>query len=369
MQLNPVYLYPNRISAYTSSSWTTERFRQVYTRNIKIYRSTDNQLEFQVKNGDQKASNIIGTTIVFNLFNHETQSLLLTRDCQTLSNISGNVRVVLTEKDLLDLEPGLYSYSIIQEMREVDVDDSYTVISKKPLYIDEQFGAVSTLEIVGDVQGGLRPTTVVKEFSYTNPATVGESKELYFISSMIDARPKVTDPQSLHTFQFYFNDFDGAVTIQGSLSDSGDPMDWVDVPDSAISPGTNNFTPVSGTSISYKNVVGKYNWFRIKQTGHQGRLASFTISADPLTPSQYDVTIQNRGSGYQPGDVLIIEGKRLGGDTPDHNLSITVETITGAGLIGTISYTGTPKPSPNFRTYVLEPITNVNGRLDKILYR
>lgn len=369
MQLNPVYLYPNRISAYTSSSWTTERFRQVYTRNVKIYRSTDNQLEFQVKNGDQKANNIIGTTIVFNLFNHETQSLLLTRDCETLSNISGNVRVVLSEKDLFDLEPGMYSYSLVQEVREVDVDDSYTVISKKPLYIDEQFGAISTLEIVGDVQGGLRPTTIIKEFSYTNPTTVGENKELYFTSSMINARPKTTDPQSLHTFQFYFNDFDGSVAIQGSLSDSGDPKDWVDIPDSAISPGTNNFTPNSGTSVVYKNVVGRYNWFRIKQTGHQGRLAEFTINADPLTPSQYDVSIKNSGSGYQPGDVLIIEGKRLGGDSPDHNLTITVQTVSNDGSINTISVTGTPKASPNFRTYVLEPITDVTGRLDKILYR
>lgn len=369
MQLNPVYLYPNRIAAYTSSSWTTERFRQVYTRNIKIYRSTDNQLEFQVKNGDQKATNIIGTTIVFNLFNHETQSLLLSRDCETLSNISGNVRVILSEKDLLDLEPGLYSYSLIQEVREDNLDDSYVVINKKPLYIDEQFGAVSTLEIAGDVLGGIKPTTIVKEFSYTNPSTVGENTPLYFTSSMINARPQTTDPQSLHTFQFYFNDFDGSVTIQGSLSDSGDPKDWADIPDSAISPGTNRFSPISGTSVSYKNVVGKYNWFRIKQTGHRGRLASFTINADPLMPTEYDVSIKVGGSGYTVGDVLIIEGKRLGGDTPDHNLSITVNSIGLDGTITAISVSGTPKSSPNFRTYVLEPITNVSGRLDKILYR
>lgn len=369
MQLNPVYLYPNRISAYTSSSWTTERFRQVYTRNIKIYRSSDNQLDFQVKNGDQKASNIIGTTLVFNLFNHETQSLLLTRDCETLSNISGNVRVVLTEQDLLDLEPGMYSYSLVQEVRDYADDDSYTVITKKSLYIDEQFGAISTIEVVGDVQGGLRPTTVVKEFSYTNPATVGENNSLFFTSSMIDARPSTTNPQSLHTFQFYFNDFDGAVTIQGSLSDSGDPKDWVDIPDSAISPPGNNFSPVSGTSVTYKNVVGRYNWFRIKQTGHKGRLAEFTINADTQSSDEYDVSIRSKGSGYNIGDVLIIEGRRLGGDSPDHNLSITVTSIGSNGSIETISVSGTPKDLPNFRTYVLEPITDISGRLDKILYR
>jgi hypothetical protein len=341
----------------------------VYTRNLKIYRSTDNQLEFQVKNGDQKAANIIETTIVFNLFNHETRSLLLSRDCETLSNISGNVRVILSEKDLLDIDPGLYSYSLIQEVRDYNLDDSYHVVNKKPLYIDEQFGAVSTIEIAGDLQGGLRPTTVVKEFSYTNPATVGESTSLYFTSSMIDARPKTTNPQSLHTFQFYFNDFDGSVIIQGSLSDSGDPDDWVDIPDSAISPPGNNFTPEFGTSVMYKNVVGRYSWFRIRQTGHKGRLAEFTINANPSNSSQYEVSLKSKGTGYNIDDVLIIEGKRLGGDTPDHNLSITVTSIGLNGSIETIIFSGTPKTSPNFRTYVLEPITNVNGRLDKILYR
>lgn len=369
MLLNPVYLYPNRIAAYTSSSWTTERFRQVYTRNIKIYRSTNNQLEFQVRNGDQKAANIIGTTLVFNLFNQETQSLLLSRDCETLSNISGNVRVVLTEQDLFELEPGLYSYSITQEVRDVDIDDNYVVLNKKPLYIDDQFGAISTLEIAGDVQGGLRSTTLVKEFSYTNPTTVGESNPLYFTSSMINARPQTTDPQSLHTFQFFFNDFDGFITIQGSLSDSGDPKDWVDIPSSSISPGTNKFSPLSGSSVIYKNVIGKYNWFRIKQTGHRGRLASFTINADPAMPTEYDVAVRTGGSDYIPGDVLIIEGKRLGGDTPDHNVIITVDTVGLNGVITSVSVTGTPKTSPNFRTYVLEPVQNVSGRLDKILYR
>lgn len=369
MLLNPVYLYPNRIMAYTSSSHTTERFRQVYTRNIKIYRSTDNQLEFQVKNGDQKAANIIGTTLVFNLFNQETQSLLLSRDCETLSNVSGNVRVVLSENDLLGLDVGMYSYSIIQEVREVDLDDNYIVLNKKSLYIDEQFGAVSTLEIAGDVQGGLRSTTVVKEFAYSNPTTVGENSPLFFTSSMIDARPQTTNPQALHTFQFYFNDFDGSITIQGSLSNSGDPKDWADIPDSAISPGTNRFSPTAGTTVTYKNVVGRYNWFRIRQTGHKGRLAAFVINADPLTPTEYDVSINNGGSDYIVGDILIIEGRRLGGDTPDHNLFITVVSIGLNGTITSISVTGTPKSTPNFRTYVLEPIQSVAGRLDKILYR
>jgi hypothetical protein len=338
----------------------------VYNHNLKIYRSTDNQLEFQVKNGDQKATNIVGTTVVFNLFNHETQSLLLSRDCQTLSNVSGNVRVILTEQDLLDLEPGLYSYSLVQELREEDID-SYTVISKKPLYIDEQFGAVATIEVSGDVQGGLRSSTTVKEFKYTNPAALGESQTPYFTSSIIDARPHTTNPQSLHTFQFYFEDFDGTVTIQGSMGEGGNPSTWVDIPNSAITPGVNDFIP--STSVIYKNVVGKWNWFRIKQTGHKGVLASFVITRDTVLLDEYDVSLQNAGSGYSSGDVLIINGKRLGGADIENDLIITVTGVAINGAIETFTFTGVPDVDPNFKTYVLEPVQTAQGSIDKIVYR
>ena len=86
-------------------------------------------------------------------------------------------------------------------------------------------------------------------------------------------------------------------------------------------------------------------------------------------PTEYDVSVRTGGSDYVVGDVLIIEGKRLGGDIPDHNLFITVAAVSLNGTITSVSVTGTPKASPNFRTYVLEPIQNVSGRLDKILYR
>jgi len=363
MQLNPVYLYPNRIVAYTTSSWTNERFRKVYNRNIKIYRSTDNQLEFQVKNGDQKAANILGTTVVFNLFNHETQTLLLSKDCETLSNISGSVRVIISETEILDLEPGLYSYSIVQEVRDYDDNENYVVINKKLLYIDDHFGATSTIEVAGDVNGGLRPTLIVKEFSYTNPTTVGEVEPLFFTSSIIDARPRVSNPQSLHTFQFYFSDFEGSVTIQGSISEGGAPKEWVDIPTSNI------ISPESNSSVIYRNVVGKWNWFRVKQTGHKGNSASFVINRNAEPDGTYDVSIRNAGTNYRIGEVLVIGGRRLGGSDGINDLIITVTEISENGSIVDISFTGTPAILPNFRTYVLEPVVPPKGSLDKILYR
>jgi hypothetical protein len=363
MQLIPIYLYPNKITAYFSSSWTNERFRKVYNRNIKIFRSTDNKIDLQIKNGDQKPINIGDRTPVFNLFSQESGRLLLSRDCEIVSS-NGRAEVKIDRKDLDDLDEGFYNYSLVLEQRELIDSTDYKVSSSVPLYIDEQYGAVSVLEIAGDLQGTPRSTQEIREFSYVNPRTQGESTSLFFISSIIDARPNATDPQTLHTFQIYFTDFDGKITIQGSMSKGGAPERWIDIGDDAIFPGGNNFQ-TDGNSAIYKNVLGKWNWFRIKQTGHSGTSASFTIEQTNL--GNYVVGLRNGGSNYSVGDILIIEGRRLGGSTPENNLVITVNEISTDGRITDFVYSGTS--IAGFKTFVLEPVETIKGTIDKILYR
>lgn len=263
MQLIPLYLYPNRITAYTSSSWTNERVRRVYNRNIKIYLGTDNILEFQIKNGDQKPISIEGSYLVFSMFSNDANKLLIEKECTVLSTSQGRVRVELSEEELYDVSLGFYSYSLIQETRSY-VDENYVVLSSKPLYIDEQYGAYSTIEVVGDVKGNLKSSIVVKEFNYTNPAALGEPDPKFYISSLIDANPNTNFSKSLHTFQIFLDNYTGEMKIQGSLSEGANPKIWSDLisedDSSEIISLTNQSSPI------YKNIVGKYNWFRIIHT-------------------------------------------------------------------------------------------------------
>ncbi len=362
MQLIPIYLYPNKITAYFSSSWTNERFRKVYNRSVKIFRSVDNKIDIQIRNGDQKPVNIVNRTLVFNLFSQDSNRLLLSKDCEIISN-NGRAQVLLSQQDLNDLNEGFYNYSLILEERESN-NSGYIVKSSQTMYIDEQFEGIAVLQISGDVLGSIRPTEEIREFSYVNPRTQGEPDSLYFISSIIDARPNSTDPQTLHTFQIYFTGFDGKITIQGSMSKGGAPEKWVDISDESIKPGGNNFQ-TDGNSVIYKTVKGKWNWFRIKQTGHTGRNAAFKI--DQTTLGNYIVGLTDTGSNYSIGDILIVEGRRLGGSTPENNLVVTVTDISINGSIVDFSYTGVS--IPGFKTFVLEPIETVKGTIDKILYR
>jgi hypothetical protein len=359
MQFNPVYLYSNKLDVYTSTpgSWSTERYRRVYNRNLKIFRGVDNRIDIQVRNADQKTSNIVGSTLVFNLVSRDSKKLVLQKDFDAMDLSSGKVTITITEEELLDLNNGSYNYSIIKEIRSTIDSTDYKVTSRMPLYMDSQYDTVGTLEISGDVYGDVDPSLVIDTFDYTNPFTIGDTTPAFYVSAIIDAKPKVNTGNSLHTFQFYSTNYDGSVVIQGSLDNQGaTPRErsWADI------------ISVDLTSESYKNIVGKWNWFRIKHIPTGGsNTATFVISQN----LDYSYTVQpnNRGANYQVGNTILIEGNKLGGELVTNDLVITVTGIGTNGQISSIDWTGSSYPG--VKTFVLSGTASNIGTIDKILYR
>lgn len=260
MQFNPVYLYVNKLDVFTTptDTWSTERYRRVYNRNLKIFRGVDNRIDIQVRNSDQKASNIAGSTLVFNLVSQATKDLILQKDFTAMDLATGKVTVIVTADDLLDLDIGFYNYSIIKEVRSTVDSTDYTVTSKMPLYMDSQYSTVGTLEITGDVYGGVADSVNVSTFNYTNPFTQGEDEPApWYVSEIIDAAPNTSPAYPIHTFQFYTTNYTGTVEIQASLDAQG------------ATPRETKWATIATVNLlteQYKNVTGKYNWFRIKHT-------------------------------------------------------------------------------------------------------
>lgn len=358
MQLNSVYLYPNKIDLFTNAlaDWKIERFRKVYNRNLKVYRSVDNRIDFQVRNSDEKAASIANTVLVFNLIAREEKDLVLQKDCILQSSTQGRVYITITKEELLNLESGLYQYSIIQEQREAIDNNNYRVVSRTPLYQDSQYGAIGTIEILGDVLGEVDESLVVNKFSYTNPFTTGNLEKSFYYSSIINGQPQLATPQTLHTFQMYFKDYSGEVVIQGSLDEDAAPDKWVDL-ESMI---------LAHASMEYRNIVGKYNWFRIKHTPNSAnQTGSFVVQQTIL--NEYIVNIQQTGVGYSIGSVLTIKGIYLGGETPTHDLVITVTSVDEKGGITGITWTGLSYNG--VKTFVVSSTQIADGTFDKILYR
>lgn len=358
MQLNSVYLYPNKVDVFTNlGTWKTERYRRVYNRNLKVFRSVDNRIDFQVRNSDEKATSVENSYIVFKLTAVDTQELIIEKDCSIQSSTTGKVYINLSEAEVRELDLGFYSYSLTQETRTYIDTNNYTVIAKTPLYVDAQYEISGLIEVRGDAGGILRPSIVVNKFEYVNPATTGYTDPAYYFSSIINANPETSTGNSLHTLQMYMNNFTGTVTVQGSLSEGGDPHVWSDV---AV-------RQYEGSYLEYINVTGKWNWLRLKyQPTSPNSIASFTVQQTIL--GNYIVNIGNKGRAYSQGQQLTILGSNLGGESPANNVTITVTNTDTMGGITGFTYTGVSYNG--VRTYTLSPDQNINsGTIDKILYR
>jgi hypothetical protein len=355
MQSISFYLYSNRIDVYTNSfvDSLTERYRRVYNRNLKIYRGVNNKIDFQVKNSDQKKTNINSSYVVFNLINKETKELILKKDCVIQDGTEGIIYINLTENELISIEPGFYGFTLYTETRTDLGNNQYRTSNKKPLYIDSQYGVEATVEIGEDVSGEPVESFEINEFSLKAPY----ENVPYYVSSIINANPNLSIPQSWHTFQFVMNNYSGTILIEASQSDGGNPQNW------AIAGGPYEITE---SDSFYTNIQGKFNWFRIKHTPDKAsRVASFGVSQTMLL--DYLVEIGDPGLAYSVGDTILIQGNKLGGELVTNDLTITVTSVDLKGRITDISWSGISYNG--VRTFVLSGITSDIGSIDTVLYR
>jgi hypothetical protein len=356
MQLISSYLYPNKIDVFTNSInvWKVERYRQVYQRNLKVYRGVDNRIDIQVKNLDQKPYDITGFSIIMNIVEKETQELLLQKECEIKSLSQGRIYVTLTANDLLSVNPGHYQYSLIKESRSNIDSTDYSVLSREVLYLDSQYGSEGTIQVFANVYSEPKPSLVIKEFreevdqDFNTPSI--------FYSSIIDAKPQLSTETTVHTFRFYMTNYNGEVVIQGSQSEGANPHIWNDIV---------TYDVVS-SDLQYATVTGKYYWLRVKHTpGRVTSVAEFVVAQTIL--NSYTVSIRNPGSGYQVGDTITISGSRLGGATPDQNLVITVASIDVNGQVQTVTWEG--NSYAGVKTFVVSGNNAPSGTLDKFIYR
>lgn len=248
------------MDVFTNSlaTWQIERYSSVYNRNLKIYRGVDNRVDLQVKNSDQKTQNISTRPhLVFNLINKETGELIIKKDCVIDNAATGKAFANITENELIDIESGFYHFTLHIETRTIE-EDYYTVSSKSPLYINSQYGTYGIVEVGHHLSGEPIDSLRIDEFTEVIvQATAQAVTDKFFISSIIDGRPNLSVPTSTHTFQFYLTAYHGTIEIQGSQDEGADPQVWAAI-DVLVS--------LADRSTLYKNVVGKYSWFRIKST-------------------------------------------------------------------------------------------------------
>jgi hypothetical protein len=208
MQLTSRYLIPNTTVLVSSQSGFTVEYRPVYARTLKVFKGIDNVLQFQVKNADQRPTNIIGYTPRFVAFNDE-QELILEIEGIPLEDGSSAMRgmftVTITESKLLDLKQQNITYNIHME----DANNA-----KVLTYANSYFDATGIIYISASAYPGPKSSTEVSNF-----VTMSQTPDNWK-SDPVYAFPERNSNAALHTAAIYSNGYTGTVTVQGTLENT-----------------------------------------------------------------------------------------------------------------------------------------------------
>ena len=116
MQLIPRYLVNNIVTIVANDKGFTTELRQVYSRQIKIYKGIDNVLQFRLLNADQKPINVATYTPKFVAFDESGQQIIAhdgtVNQLDDSSASRGLFTVTVTENDLLNVKQQYLRYNI-----------------------------------------------------------------------------------------------------------------------------------------------------------------------------------------------------------------------------------------------------------------
>jgi hypothetical protein len=248
MQLIPRYLVNAKTTLVANvTTGTTTELRQVYQKNLKIFKGIDNMLTFEIKNNDSKPISILNTyTPHFTAFDHaKTQVLTKTGTIKETStpNYKGQFEVSITANDLLNLDDQLLTYTIYLTK---DSDNSEVLT-----YANTHFEMIGTIELHGEAFPGPKDTYSVSSFT-----EIENTDPVEYKSEQITAEAARNGNEALHTAAIYSTDFTGTVTIQGSLENQN-PTNWVDITSVSLT------NPTDPTPVNFNGV---FSYLRTKYT-------------------------------------------------------------------------------------------------------
>ena len=145
-----------------------------------------------------------------------------------------------------------------------------------------------------------------------------------------------------------------AIVITGDQLGGTTPANDLTITVTAVS-GTGGITTVSisgtggdgsGTYTSVNAIYAEFN----------GSLATFDVTR---TLSVYTVGPTDGGSGYRPGNTLIIAGDQLGGVSPDNDAQIVIEEVDVSGGVTNASVSGTVTAAASLQFYSTVTMTEV----------
>lgn len=358
MQKISTYLYPNRIQLLADLAGFTVEYTNVYQRIVKIYNGIDNTIEFDIKNADQKRIDL-GTlsNIELNVMDASGQGLPNSPYTVTPTSLKGIATVTIPQEDLVDLSDQFFKYSVSASKDGKDV----------LLYADSRFGAIGTIELVGNAMPVFRDDRVYRSFT----AEIDLKGFPTYHTSAIPAKFYEAVPTSDISFAIDVRGFVGSVWVEATKNSTINTEAFKQA--TYVRSFTADASSPATSIIEFNNIpVGEYQYFRVSYTNpmSNGIGSGFIVTQHENT---YQVTIKSGGTGYAVGSQIKVLGSTVGGVDGINDLIITVMGIdansTGnassytISSITTVIWTGTSANGTG--TYVVSG-TNITGTVDSV---
>jgi hypothetical protein len=250
-----LYLYDTTIDLVVSPSSIYVDNKPMNNRILSAHKGVNNEIYFNIRDRDRKLQNVFSDVLRAYLIEPDAKRRILTK---TLSNTSdiGIVKLVLTDGDLAETDPGLYQIHITRSTQE-DID--------LPVYMDQNNNIRLDIRITD--QASVTPVSTQEETVFTQTANtlLGDSSNV-IVSSALYGNLEKNFIDSQHTIGIYTSSYTGNITIQGScllgVPDIDDASkDWFSIETVSLS---------NSSIITHRTFNVNANWIRIIHTPDSG---------------------------------------------------------------------------------------------------
>lgn len=243
------YYIPRQIVILLSGN-SPRSYMPQYSKPLTLHKGTDNQIQFQFLNQEQKPVNITGKTITCRILNYNGTEVLIRKALTLQLPVTGIAVLQLNAAEIEDIPAQKAFYSLEIPVGEFDF----------PVFVDQNSGARGDMNIVNSILPSFVPSEVVtiptgQDFPNLHPNSSGSNFTYY--SSVIN-----TQDNPILTIQAQYNEYEGNIVIQGSTIVDND---WYDITAAEYS----NISETKGYTIN-----GFHPFIRLQFNSEQGEVAN-----------------------------------------------------------------------------------------------
>lgn len=250
-----LYLYDTTIDLVVSANSIYVDNKPMNNKILSAHKGVNNEIYFNIRDRDRKLQNVFSDVLRAYLIEPDTKRRIFSKTLFNTSDV-GIVKLILTDGDLTNVDPGLYQIHITRSTQE-DVD--------LPVYVDQNNNIRLDIRITD--QSAVTPVNTQEEavFIQTANTLLGDSSNV-FVSSALYGNLEKNFVDSQHSLGIYTTSYTGNITIQGScltgVPDIDDmSKDWFKIETVSLS---------NSSVITHRTFNVNANWIRIIHTPESG---------------------------------------------------------------------------------------------------